>query len=626
MLRMALLLCTLLLVTAPVSGAKLFENPETVSYLQARVAREGSITLESSGVGARASRLEIRQSVPQDTQRQESGIEHVTGPDEYGFEKDGFGNDVLVLTWEDPPIDRRIEYEIAFDVRVWSRDDPAPGRDFPVTGLTEASREMTEKAYEVAGGMEAREGFMALASYVNGVVDYDKSYQNVQKSAEWVFDNREAVCDGHANLLIAMLRALGHNAYYVIGYAYTEGNAEGQGYWGPHGWVEVEHGGVAYSLDPTWAQHPVDATHIKFDLAPDSNYTEYVQIMANSVRVDWEKGEYEVTMLDSREEPRIDIESELLPETPGSGEHSLLTTEIRNLMDSRCILTRIRLQGCKDRGRPFLTMLPGERYAAFCGNETLYWLLGVPSLQPGIEYTCGVNVYGAGDMDSVTLVAAGEGDSIETRMSTAKVMIPGQPFRVNTTVENHGLGSSGLELFMFLDGSVQSESLSLDAMQAADLVWSMRAPREEGSYPLRFFSSSGDLLEEEVRVVEERRVEIAKAAIPPNMSAGGSLQLNITLRGLEGARGELRLVIGGEEHEREFFLDRGEEKTFTFVYTPMEEGIKRVSVVVLTGEGEYEDGLTGSIAVFRKGEWWEGIWEALRGMLEGLFRLLGMSG
>jgi hypothetical protein len=628
MLRMALFLCAFLLVTAPVSGAKLFENPETVSYLQARVVKEGSITLESTGIGARATSAEIRHSVPQETYSQEAELRSVTGPDEYSLDRDDFGNDVVVLTWNEPPLDQRIDYEIVFGVRVWSRDDPAPGRAFPETELTEASQEITEKAYEIAGGLGTREKFMELTSYVYDIVEYDRSYQNVQKSAGWVFDNRKAVCDGHANLLISMLRALGYNAYYVIGYAYTEENTdpEGQGYWGPHGWVEVEHDGMAYSLDPTWMQHPVDATHIKFDLAPDSNYTEYVQLLANNVRVNWEKGEYVVSMLDSREEPRVDIESRLLPGTLGSEQHSLLVTDIRNLMDSQCILTRIRLQGCTDEGRPFLTLLPEERDVGFCGNETIYWLLGTPRLQPGIEYTCGVNAYGAGEVSNATLIAAGDGDMIETRMSTAKVMTPGQFFRVNTTVENHGLTGSELELFVFLGDSVQGKSLSLDAMQAADIAWSMRAPREEGSYHLRFFSSSGDLIEEVVRVIEKRRVEIAEAAIPVNMSVDESLYLNVTLKGLEGVNGELRVSMGDEEHESEFSLEKDEEKTFTFVYTPGEEGVKRISMVVLSGEEEYEDGLAGSITVFREREWWEGIWEALRDLLEGLFRLLGMSG
>ncbi len=628
MIKRPLLFCMLLLLTVPMGEAKLFESPETVSYLHAEVIKEGSITLESTDIGARADRLEVRHSAPQETYRQSSEIKSVTGPDGYSLEEDDFGNEVVVLTWNDPPLDQRIDYRLVFEVRVWDRDDPAGGTGFPLTSMTEATQEMTEKAYELTGGLMAREKFMKLSSYVYDLVEYDRSYQNTQKSAEWVFENRKAVCDGHANLLISMLRALGYNAYYVIGYAYTEENIDPEqpNYWGPHGWVEVEHNGRAVSLDPTWLQHPVDATHIKFALAPDSNYTEYVQIMANKVRVNWEKGDYVVSMLDSEEAPRIEIDGRLLPGSLGSGQHSLLIIDIRSSMDEPCILTRIRLQGCTEDGRPFLTILPGERSAGFCENETLYWILGIPDLQPGVEYACGVNIYGAGSKANATLRATRGADLIETRLSTVKVLTPSQFFQANTTVENTGLTGSGLELFMFLGDIVQSKGITLDAMQAADLAWTMRAPRAPGVYPLKFFSSSGDLLEEEVRVIEKRTVEIAGVPIPVNMSVEESLYLNVTLRGLEESMGELRLTIGGEDHERDFLIGRDEEKTLAFVYTPDKEGVKHITIVVLSGHEDYEDGLTASIVVLRDRAWWEPLWEAVRGLLEGLFELLGMNG
>jgi transglutaminase-like putative cysteine protease len=628
MLKGFLFFCAALLVTVPVGEAGLFESPEGVSYLHAEVIKEGSVTLVSTGPGARATRLEIRHSVPQGTYRQTTELRSVTGPGDYRFEEDGFGNDIIVLVWDGPPLDQRIEYRVVFDVRVWDRDDPAGGLDFPVTGLTETSQEITQKAYELAGGLPAREKFMEMTSYIYDLVEYDKSYQNVQKSAKWVFVNRKAVCDGHANLLIAMLRALGYNAYYVIGYAYTEENLdpESPNYWGAHGWVEVEHEGRAVSLDPTWLQHPVDATHIKFALAPDSNYTEYVQTMANNVRVDWERGDYVVNMLDRTEEPRIGIESRLVPGQAGSGEHSLLITDVKSKMDGDCVLTRLRLLSCTDGGRPFLEMLPVEMNLGFCVNETLHWLLGVPELQRGVEYTCGVSVYGAGTRSNATLKAADEADFTDARLSTTNVLTPSQFFQVNTTVENSGLSASDLELFMFLGDRVQSTELSLDALQIADLVWTLRAPRQPGVYPLRFFSSSGRLLEEEVRVIEKRRVEIAEAAIPGNMSIEDSLYLNVTLRGLEGFRGVLRVAIGREDYEREFLIEEGKEKTFTFIYSPDSEGVKQVSMVVLSGEEGYEDGLVGSLAVVREHEWWEPMWNAVRGLFEGLFGLLGMSG
>jgi hypothetical protein len=607
--------------------AKLLENPETVDYLHAEVVKEGSITLESSGPGAVATRLEIRHTVPQKTQRQSSDLKIVTGSDDYRIEKDDFGNDVIVLEWDNPPLDMRVDYRLVFDVRVWQRDDPSLGVYFPSTNLIDYSQDITEKAYELSGALTTMEKFMALASYVHGLVDYDESYQNIQKSARWVFENKKAVCDGHANLLIAMLRSLGYNAYYVIGYAYTEENLDpvNPNYWGPHGWVEVEYNGKAVSLDPTWLQHPVDATHIKFAISPDSNYTEYIQVISNNVRLNWDKGDYFVNMIDRDEKPRINIESRLVPEGVSSEEHALLITDVKSNLDEQCVLTKLSLQSCSDEGKPFLTLIPQERDLGFCRNDTLYWLLGAPKLDPGVGYTCGVNVYGAGGKSSKTLSAMSEPDYVETTMANPMVLTPSQIFKVNTSVKNSGLNPSELELFMFLEDTVQKMDLSLEALQIGDLIWTLRGPREPGLYPLRFFSSSGKLLEEEIRVIEQRVIEIMNAQIPENINYDESLYLNVSLKGLQDSIGKVRLSIENQDYENSFFLDKGEKKTFTFIYRPDKEGVKQVSIVVLSGEDNYEDGLVSNLVVVREKEWWEPIWEAIRGLLEGIFNLLGMN-
>lgn len=632
MLNRALLLITAILVTVNGAEAKLLENPETVDFLHAEVIKEGSITLVSSGPGAIATSLEIRHTVPMDSSRQNTEIKTVAGPDDYRYEKDDLGNDIIVLEWNNPPLDRRIDYKLVFDAKVWQRDDPALGVYFPSTNLIDYNQGITEKAYELSGGLTAMEKFMTLTSYVHSLVDYDESYQYIQKSAEWVFENKEAVCDGHANLLIAMLRSLGYNAYYVIGYAYTEENLdpENPNYWGAHGWVEVEHDGRAVSLDPTWLQHPVDATHIKFAISPDSNYTEYVQIISNNVRLDWDKGEYFVNLIDNTETPRISIESRLVPESVSSGGHSLLITNIRSNirsnLDEPCILTKISLQSCSDEGKPFLNLIPQERYTGFCKNDTLYWILGAPKIDPGVEYTCGVNVFGAGGMASETLSAISEPDYTETIMANPKVLTPSQIFKVNTSVKNSGLNPLELQLFTFLDEYVQRMELSLDGLQIADIIWTLRAPREAGQYPLRFFSSSGRLLEEDIRVIEHRGIEILDAKIPENISIENPLHLNVTLRGLQDSMGEIQVNIENQEYENSFFIDKGEEKTFTFIYNPKKEGVKQVNIVVLSGEENYEDGLVKNFNVIREKEWWEPIWDAIRGLLEGIFEFLGMNG
>ena len=613
------------MLAVPGAGAKLIENPEAVGYLHAEVIKEGSIALRSTGFGARASSLEIRHTIPQETESQERELISLEGPDSHELDVDEYGNEVIVLSWENPPIDQELGYTLVFDVQVWDRDDPASGKDFPITALTEPDEGITEKAFDLTQGLTAREKLMALTSYVYDMVEYDKTYQNTQKSARWVFENRMAVCDGHANLLISMLRAIGYDAYYVIGYAYTEENPdpEAQGYWGPHGWVEVEHDGKAISLDPTWHEHPVDATHIKFATAPDSNYTEYVSMMASNVELDWDKGDYYVSMLEASQDPRLSIESRLTPETVGSEQHALMITEVESLEED-CVLTKLSVQSCSSNGDPFLKAEPEEASIGLCGRDTLYWVLGTPRLGRG-EYLCSVTVYGGGANSSLTLKAARDGDPITARMTTPKVFTPGEFFTVESTVENTGLFGTELNFFMMLGDTVQEHAMEVGAMQAADITWQMRAPREPGAYTLRFFSSSGDLIEEEITVMDEKKVEISKAEIPLNITLGDTGTLDVTLTGLEPFHGELRVVAGSAEQEMKFYIAPGEKKTFTFSYTPETEGAKHVRVVVLSEEGSYEDGFVGSLDVVREKGWLEGIWEALKGILESIFRGLGMS-
>jgi hypothetical protein len=626
MLRLLLLSWMTLTLIAPLSVAKIIDNPEAVGYLHAEVLKEGSFVLESTGPGARVSEIEIRHSVPQGTNRQITQLTSVQGPDSHGFDEDDYGNEIIVLTWKNPPLDQEIGYQLAFDVQVWDRDDFSLGGDFPITYMIEPDQGITEKAYEISRGLTTMEKFMEMTSYVYELVDYDRTYQNVQKSARWVFDNQMAVCDGHSNLLISMLRSLGYNAYYVIGYAYTEENQDPdtQGYWGPHGWVEVEHEGKALSLDPTWLEHPVDATHIKFAIAPDSNYTEYVQILANNVNLDWDKGDYVVTMIESRTEPRISIHNRLLPQNPGSEEHSLMITGLES-REEGCVLTRLRIQGCEESGRQFLGFDPTEKHIGLCEKESHYWILSVPSLRSGVEYGCSVSVHGGGASTNNTVTAYKMPDTIDIRISTPKVLTPNQFFRVNTTVENKGLFDEELELFLMLEDVVQEYDLSIDPLQAADITWTARAPGSPGAYPLRFFSSSGDLIEEEIRVIEKRNIEISSLDIPDNISLDDSLQLNITLRGLEDCHGEIKITMGSSNYEREFTINRGEEKALLFVYTPESEGNKHVNIVLLSGEGSYEAGLVDSFEVIRIKEWWEPILEAIKGVLEAIFRGLGMS-
>jgi hypothetical protein len=81
-----------------------------------------------------------------------------------------------------------------------------------------------------------------------------------------VLDNRAGDCTEHTLLLVTLVRAAGIPAREVGGLAYLDGKRPQFGW---HAWAEVHDGGQWVTVDPTWDQVYVDATHIKFDEDPE---------------------------------------------------------------------------------------------------------------------------------------------------------------------------------------------------------------------------------------------------------------------------------------------------------------------------------------------------------------------
>jgi hypothetical protein len=90
--------------------------------------------------------------------------------------------------------------------------------------------------------------------------------QNIQQEAVDVFsaldvlEGKKAECQGHAYLYTAFARSLGIPSRVVNGIVYSK-FYQGFLY---HTWSESHLGGQWVAIDPTFAQLPADATHIKF--------------------------------------------------------------------------------------------------------------------------------------------------------------------------------------------------------------------------------------------------------------------------------------------------------------------------------------------------------------------------
>jgi hypothetical protein len=410
--------------------------------------------------------------------------------------------------------------------------------------------------------------------------------------------------------MISMLRALGYNAYYVIGYAYTEEDLDpvNPNYWGPHGWVEVEHEGELITIDPTWSESPVDATHIKFANAPDSNYTEYVEILASRVSLDWERQEPRITMNDMREGARVSMENLVVPGTLKSSSYGMIITDISPETGQDCVLGRMSIQSCKSEdGDDFFSLGWTENEVYFCDNERVYWILGTPFLQQGVEYTCPVSIYGMGLDERLTIPAMAGTDEGDITMSTRKTLLPGQAFNVSAVIENHGLLGLDTKAYLLFDGEAYMKSSSIPSGGKETIPWRLEAPKSPGDYVIGIFSSTGDYAEESVAVMDVKYISIANISYPRETGLGDAVQVNVTVKGLEGAReGRLSVSLDGEEDGMEFVIEPGEEKTFLLIFEPDGEGRKELSVDIFSGE-RYEAGFSGSVNVVKEEGFLEGI-------------------
>jgi hypothetical protein len=237
-------------------------------------------------------------------------------------------------------------------------------------------------------------------------------------------------------------------------------------------------------------------------------------------------------------------------------------------------------------------------------------------------YTCPISIYAAGALEKPQLKARNLPREIEVRMSTPKVLTPGQLFTVETTLENRGFSSRSLENYMIFGDGFQSRELELNVGYQAKLTWSLKAPQSPGNVRLSFFSSSGDLLEEELTVISARHMRIESISVPENMSLKDSIFINITVIGLEQVSGELQLRIDEDVQTRELYIDKNETKSFTFPYTPASEGNREICVILLS-EGQYEDGMIGNLLVIGESSFWEQMLGAVAGFLKWIASLFG---
>jgi hypothetical protein len=622
MLNKTMVAVLVLVLVVPGGEAKLLESPEAVNYLHVELSKSGDVLLESKGPLAKADTLDIQLSIPQNYGRQRATLKEMKGADSYTFEKDEFGNSVVNLHWDRPTLDSRFEYELVFDVEVFDRTEEALGKDFPVTDMVSANEEMKMISYDLTAGLGEIEGMFRLSEYVYSLVDYQEVYQGYQKSARWVFENQKAVCDGFSNLLIGLLRARGYNAYYIAGYAYTE-TTPGS-YWGSHGWVEAEIGGRTVTLDPTWLQSPVDSTHIRFTVSPDSNYSEYVWILSNSVRVNWNRNEPEVSLIEEKSGPRVDLDIQVIPEEASGESHILILGSAAGNISEECILSRLEARSCSAfGGGEFLGFVNRNQVLEFCGEQDVYWVAQTPKVESNNLYTCPVTITGAGMTRSEDVNARSSGRASDIDLVIPRVLTPGQPLQVKSYIENRNPFGKGLDVYLLFNGEVLKKVVELKAMEKSVIEWSLRAPLSPITYNLGVFSSDGGFARQEITVTKERAVSISNVSLVRNEDF--SFDLSVELNALSDAEGEVKVQIGSYSAGKAYSLKSGEGVVLDFSYTVLLPGTIPVNVDVFSNEGIYEDGMVTVIQIEEERGPLEEVLHQIWGFFAWFFSLFGLG-
>jgi hypothetical protein len=596
----------LFLLLLPAASAQSIDDSEAVTWLHAEVIREGTVTLTGSPGSVRD--LNVTLSVPQNSTRQVSFVKSLSGPDGFVLSRDEWGNEMITLQWKSPAANQPLTYRVVSDVEVFDREVPSLGREYLTTALTEANQEISEKAFDLAIGNEGIEIPFGLADWVHRWLEYEESCGEFAESAQWAFRERRGVCDEFSVLLISMLRELGYNAYYVVGYAHSDS-------WGQHGWVEVDLEGKALSIDPTWLESPVDATHIELARTPDSNFTEFVELKSSGMKIDWDKGEPEIRVIGSEEGPKFSMESEAVPSMVGSGSDALLKVKLTAAKPGRCILSYVRAKSCTTKEGVFFAMDENNKTASFCGQDVIYWFLGVPELEEGVMYSCPITVYGGGVQEIADTSAFAEyGRPMELSLGTMSVLSSGQGFNATVGIRNPGTRFEDLDIYLFFSGDALKESVRVPPGESRSLVAGLTAPGYPGEYELVVFSSSGHRTGENITVMEKRSFRIEEISVPQEVKVNQSFWINITLKATEsGKEGTLRIMIGEESSEEGF--DLGESETIRVMGILEEPGTYRVNAVVLSPEGSYQASWRGDILAEGEYTFFDSAMEWLRSVI-----------
>jgi len=210
----------------------------------------------------------------------------------------------------------------------------------PTITIDSNNPEVIKKAAELADGEDDLfKVAFNLANWVESNVKYDLNTVTAKasKSASWVLQNKQGVCDEMTSLFVAMARSLGIPARFVSGISYSTSPLFPEP-WQPHGWAEAYFPEVGWvSFDITFGEYGyIDVTHVKFrdGFDPAEPATTYhwvshnVELQAKELDFD-----IQVTGRGSRITEDLLLEQEVLSPSVDFGSYNLVKGIIKNTGD-----------------------------------------------------------------------------------------------------------------------------------------------------------------------------------------------------------------------------------------------------------------------------------------------------
>ena len=178
-----------------------------------------------------------------------------------------------------------------------------------------------------------------IAEWTKHNINYNLSTltAEVSQKASWVLENRQGVCDELTSLFIALLRAVGIPARFVLGISYTNSPLFPEN-WGAHGWAEVYFPGYGWvPFDVTYGQFGwVDPAHIKFKESVDSDEpSTYYNWLGRNADLKTRKLDIKTELIDKigYSKTLLNIELSNLKKGISFGSYNLLTAAVENPND-----------------------------------------------------------------------------------------------------------------------------------------------------------------------------------------------------------------------------------------------------------------------------------------------------